>query len=251
VKAARAAASGDLPPEQVRALSTHYRTALPGCGHSWPGVTLPGVYTASNADSITMGSSTAPPNFTISYLPLPAPPALSEERQETPMADKPKATPEPSGDLGTLQAFHRSIHAALLDAGCVIEDGKEPASLIRGLGAELVELRLLKEQVETLRGQVDDLKPQAEDGKAYRSDLVDQTWAEYARAGRAEGKDEAKTKARWHRLPLDELKESLAEYTESARERCKPGRQTTEGDPPPERLNGFVTPPTPARAFRA
>lgn len=169
------------------------------------------------------------------------------------MANQPNAIPEPPADPGVLQAFHRGIHEALRDVGCSL-DGKEAASLIRGLAAELTELRPLRDKAAELEARVAVLEPQAKDGAAYRTAMVEETWQQFVASGLAEGEDEAATRAEWQQTELSLLLKQQSRYRKLADARFPSGRVTGDGEPDPDEQHsqrGFVTPAPPPGAFRA
>lgn len=205
--------AGLLVPDMARLLETQYRIKLPASHRSWAGATPHG--------------------------------------KEPQMADEPgKTTPQTDtpGDVGVLQAFHRSIGDALKDVGHPPTPGApEPATLIRALGAELVELRPLKDKCETLETRVKELEPQAEDGKQFRADLRGAVEAEYVRALGARAKVELKAEV-WDRASLALLKAEYEEYAGQAYRTLGGGRTSVdEGEAPP--VNGSK-PEVPFAAYR-
>jgi hypothetical protein len=163
------------------------------------------------------------------------------------MSDKNNAAPEQTGDVGLLQAWQRSIEAALADIGQPAKEGRaEAATLVRQMGAELTELRPLKEKVATLEARVADLEPQAKDGVAYRDATVNDAWAEYVRAGLSEGVAEADQKAIWARAPMEQLQKELAHYRKLGDARFPGGRATTDGEQPAP-----AAPPVPLHLYAA
>jgi hypothetical protein len=112
LRARQMSEAGLIVPEMARQLEVQYRIKLPASQRSWPGMIPP--------------------------------------KEET-MAEKPEGQAAPPSetptDPGILQAFHRSIAAALAEVPLPPESrADEPATLIRRLGAELIELRPLPRQ---------------------------------------------------------------------------------------------------------
>jgi hypothetical protein len=195
-KVIRAVDEGLIEPEKLRVLEACYRVKLPGSRHIW------------------------------------AAPDIADSREETPMADKPNETPAPAADVGVLQAWQRTIHQALTDIGLSIEDGKEPATLIRAMGAELTELRPLKDKVAEQETRIAELEPRAKDGDLYRTALVDETWGEYVRAGLSDGVTEEEQKALWARSALPQVVKERDHYKKLGDARFAGGRLTGEGEQP-------------------
>jgi hypothetical protein len=157
LRARQMSEAGLIEPEMARRLEVSYRIKLPASHHAYAGA----------------GRSLAA--------------AGRDTTEEDHMAEKPEGQAAPPVDTptdpGILQAFHRSIAAALAEVPLPPESrADEPATLIRRLGAELIELRPLRDKVETLETRVRELEPQAEDGETYRKDLIDDTLAEGVRA---------------------------------------------------------------------
>lgn len=219
-KVVRAVEAGQIEPEKVRALEACYRVKLPGTRHYTPGFT-------------------------------------PDERGAFSMANDGKGqVPEPSGADAILQAQLRVFAQAVTDAYRAL--GAEPPAeadtpaALRDLAGELVELRPLRAKVTDLEGQVADLTPRARDGDAYRGAKIEETWGEYVRAGLSEGVDEKEQKALWSRAPIAQVVKECEHYRKLGDARYPGGRQTSEGEPEQNgRQNGFITPPTPASAFRA
>jgi hypothetical protein len=219
LRARQMSEAGLIVPEMARLLEVQYRIKLLASQRSWPGMTPP--------------------------------------KEET-MADKPEGQAAPPSetptDPGILQAFHRSIAAALAEVPLPPESrADEPATLIRRLGAELIELRPLRDKVATQETRIKELEPQAEDGKAFRADLRQAVEAEYVRALGPRAKVEVKAEV-WDRASIALLKAEYEEYAGQAYRALGGGRTTVDvGDPDPARssTNGFITPPAPPAAFRA
>lgn len=254
-KATRAIESGDVPPEKARQLSVRYRCSLPGTQHQYAGWSPadpsfnariePPQWSRLDIGTLLQQLASQPPNDQ-------ARSAAGRGPEETRMADKPAPVPEPSGDLGVLQALSRSIHEAFRDLALDTE-GKEPATVVRALGAELTELRPLRDKAAALEARIATLEPQAKDGEAYRTAMVDATWDQFVRAGLAEGEDEAATRTSWGSTSLSLLLKEQERYRKLGDARFPGGRLTSDGEPGPNSgtPRGFVDPLPPAGAFRA
>lgn len=217
LKARWAMEAGTLEPEIARQLETCYRIKLPASHRAWAAGFIP---------------------------------------EEKPMADEPtKPTPgETPTDTGILQAFHRSIAAALAEVPLPPESrADEPATLIRRLGAELIELRPLRDKVGTLETKVAELTPQAEDGVAFRTELRQAVEAEYVRARGSQANVAVKAES-WDRASIAYLKAEYLEYAGQAFQLFGGGRASVDqGDPKPgtNGTQGFVTPAPPPAVYRA
>lgn len=197
LKAQRAAEAGNLTPEIARLLETQYRINLSAAHHCWAGADL-------------------------------------RSQKEADMPENDTRAPEPGADW-TLPAAERERYRTLVSE-CGLKPDAPPAAAIEAMRSQLASRETERDTAVTerdeLKVKVADLEPRAKEGDQYRTDLVNQTWGEYNRAGKAVGKDEEATKARWRKEPLDELKERLAEYTESGDTRFPGGRLTGEGEQP-------------------
>lgn len=216
LRARQMSEAGLIAPEMARLLEVQYRIKLPASHRSWPGVTT---------------------------------------TKEGSMPDKEgQGVPETPTDTGILQAFHRSIAAALAEVPLPPESrADEPATLIRRLGAELIELRPLRDKVGTLETRVKELEPQAEDGKQFRADLRAAVEAEYVRARGSQANVAVKAES-WDRASIAYLKAEYLEYAGQAFQLFGGGRSTVDaGEPKPgtNGTSGYITPAPPAAVHRA
>ncbi len=167
------------------------------------------------------------------------PSVTSVRGEEKRMPDK--QTPE---ETGISPEWRVALREAGLDASLA------PLAAFRAVWGDLVEQRAAAAEVETLRKKCAELAPLADAGRTYRADLIDQAITEGKRAYGTSFPEEQKRQS-LERSSLEEIKCDLTLWKAAGDEKFKQGRQTTDGDPDPNRANGFVTPPTPARAFRA
>jgi hypothetical protein len=126
------------------------------------------------------------------------------------------------------------MEAALSDIGHPEAEGRrEPATLVRELGAELIELRPLKDKVTELERKIEEMTPQAADGAQYRADLRAAVEREYVRA-RGEKANVAAKAELWDRCSIAALKQELEEYGGEAATLFTGGRMTVDDEPEPK-----------------
>jgi hypothetical protein len=199
LRARQMSEAGRIVPEMARRLETQYRIQLPAAHRAWAGH--------------SSGKERAMPE--------------KPEGQSAPPVETP-------GDVGVLQAFHRSVASALTDVGLKPEPGSpEPATLIRQMGAELVELRPLKDKVATQETRIAELTPQAEDGKQFRADLRQAVEERYVAAKGERANPELMAEV-WDRASIPLLKQQYLEYAGEAYSLFGGGRTSQDqGEPKP------------------
>ena len=141
------------------------------------------------------------------------------------------------------------LRAMLAEHGITDEDALGAVRRILGehqertveLGAKRGEVERLTGELATTSERVKDLEPLAEQGRAYREHVVEQALEAGVRAFGQDFAREAYAKD-FTAMSLDSIKRMAGDWDRIGNARFKGGRQTVNGEPPPDRVRERAMP---------
>ncbi len=221
LKAQREAEAGRISPAASRLIQARYRIHLPEKRSA---------FQLSVAD-VELENDIPPNAQTIER----------QQQQEVPMSGKPDGAQQEQPNEERIAPQVTELVAEVVDIFAPLRTILSEVSAPTGDDV-ISGVRWMAQQLQALRGLADD-------GRAYRSDLIDQALAEGVRAQGAAFPQES-YKAMLENASLDNIKRVLSSFKEAASQRFEGGRQTEPGREDKGQTEEIARPNVPPGAYR-